>query len=195
MADPNARTCPECGHIEEGSRAAMRMGAHRRSKHGVVGATHGRDRPKDRAPKRKATGAPKPPSLASDLRRTFKMLGTVVSVADPYCGKVLIDRSGPTADALARLAAEDPRVARWLRTIGKAGPYGALVIAVGELALPIAAHHGLIAPELAVLTGSPVPPSRPARPKPGDLGKLMTDPNGHEPASEGAPEWSQPPRG
>lgn len=186
-------TCPECEAagtrtVFEGDGAALRLGGHRRRAHGVVGKTHGRDRKRDRAPR--AASKPRTPSLSKDLRSTFRVLGTVVSAVDPYCGKVLIDRSGPTADALARLAAEDPRVARFLRGLGKAGPYGALLVAVGELAVPIAAHHGLLDPTMAVLVGSPLPPRprdrRAAIPeiRP-DLGALLTDPNGHEQESSG----------
>jgi len=194
------RKCPDCERTFTGPQAALNLGAHRRGAHGTVGATHGRDkgRKRDRAP-RATTAKPRQPSLAKDLRSTFKVLGTVVSIADPYCGKVLIDRSGPTADALARLAAEDPRVARWLRVLGKSGPYGALLIAAGEMAVPIAAHHGLLAPEMALLVGAPPPPYRGPEKAAhlseaeaeAMLGAILTDPNGHE-ATEDVAERAEP---
>ncbi len=166
------RACPECGEkadkqgrLFEGPSGPMFLGLHRRREHGVAGTSKpspgsgpprgARGRPrKDRAPAAK----PRAPSLKADLRRVFKIVGAVVGVADPYCGGVLVDHSGAFCDALARLAAEDPRIARWLAALGKAGPYGALALAAGELAIPIAAHHGLVAPEATILVGV-TPPS------------------------------------
>ncbi len=168
---PEPKTCPECGAEADdqgrrfdGPSGAMFLGLHRRRKHGVAG-TSGKDRngtrarARDRAPK---SAAPRPPSLKTDLRRMFRVVGTVVAVVDPYCGGVLIDHSEGFCDALARLAQEDPRIARWLKALSKAGPYGALVVAAGEMVIPIAAHHGLIAPEATVLIGVAPPPVRPA---------------------------------
>lgn len=168
MSDPDrVKDCPECKEAGkattfEGERAAMRLGAHRRREHGIVGATAGKPhrRIKDRAPRPKA--APQS-SLGADLKRSFKVIGTVVGVVDPYCGDVLIKHSGSFCDALARLAKEDPRIGRWLSALGKAGPYGALFVASAELAIPIAAHHGLIAPEAAVFVGVNPPTPRTSR--------------------------------
>lgn len=159
-APEGAKVCPECGQWWEGSTAPMRLGAHRKQAHGVTGSgEHRRRRPRgDRAPKQATTE--RKPSLAADLQRVFKVVGAVVGVADPYCGRILENRSGEFCKALARLAAEDPRIERWLRGLGKAGPYGALLVASAELAIPIAAHHGAVPPELALLTGAPVPPAR-----------------------------------
>jgi hypothetical protein len=96
----------------------------------------------------------------------FALAGTVVeALGDAYCGRILTERSGPLADALARLAVEDERIARWLSRIGSAGPYGALVVAAAEVAIPIAAHHGVLGPGWAMLAGAPPPPtSEPASP-------------------------------
>lgn len=133
--------CPDCGrHFTTEAHLATHRNA-------------GHDR---KAPK--ARRAPKA-TLATDLRKAFTLVGTVVeALGDPYCGRVLADRSGPLADALARLAVEDERIARWLGRMSAAGPYGALVVAGAEIAIPIAAHHGLLGAGWAELAGAPPVP-------------------------------------
>jgi hypothetical protein len=142
----------------------MQLGLHRRRAHGIEGRDAGKKR--DRAPRRSPAGGKRAPSLKADLRRTFRLAGTVVGVFDPYCGSILMDRTEHLADAIARLAQDDPRIARWLSAIGRAGPYGALMVAAAEVAVPIAAHHGLMAPEIAALFGAPPIPSPAPAPEP-----------------------------
>lgn len=162
------RTCPECsaeadkqGRRFDGPSGSMWLGLHRKRDHGVAGKGKPDRKPKagkDRAPKTSIAG--KPASLKSDLGKLFKLIGTVVAVADPYCGNVLVKHSKGFSDALADLATQDPRIARWLRGLSKAGPYGALIMAAGELAIPIAAHHGAVPAELTLLIGVDPPPPR-----------------------------------
>jgi len=142
-----------CKHREPNP---MLLGLHRKRAHGIAGKPKAKKTRPDRPPKE--VGAARPPSLKKDLARVFKLVGTVVGVVDPYCGGILADRSGGLCEALARLADEDPRIGRWLRALGKGGPYGALVVAAGEVAIPIAAHHGRVPPAAAILVGAPLPP-------------------------------------
>lgn len=165
---PEPKTCPECsaeadkqGRRFDGPQGAMFLGLHRRREHGVEGtsATAGkRKRRQDRGPRQPRK--PKTPPLSADLRRVFQVVGTVLAVADPYCGSILVDRSTAFCDALARLAETDERIGRWLRALARSGPYGALLVAAGQMAIPIAAHHELVPPEVTMLVGAPMPPSR-----------------------------------
>jgi hypothetical protein len=154
----------------------MALGRHRRHKHGIEGRTH-KAKPKDR---RAPSGVPRKPPLSKDLRRVFTLVGTVVSAAgDTYCGGILIDRSGPLADALARLASEDARIAKWIARASSVGPYGALVVAAAEVAVPIAAHHGLIGSGWAELVGAPSPTAPAPEPEPSPTDEVKLEPDAH----------------
>jgi hypothetical protein len=165
MPEASSRTCELCGHVEEGPQAALRMGQHKKRAHGIAGSsptTAKRQRRRERggrdqAPRQKTER--RGPSLRSDTRRVFQVVGQMVGVLDPYCGKVLQERSSDFANALADLAATDPRIERWLRSLGTGSRYGALIVAAGQIAIPIGAHHGFVAPELAVLSGAEPPPT------------------------------------
>lgn len=197
-----ARTCPECsaeadkqGRRFDGPSGSMWLGLHRKRDHGVAGKGDHKPKPrKDRAPK--DASAHKPASIKSDLRKLFKLVGTLVAVVDPYCGNVLVAHSAKFSDALADLATQDPRIAKWLRGLSKAGPYGALIMAAGELAIPIAAHHGAVPPELTLLIGVDLPPPKgrsaridlvsaaPSPPSPEDPGDIIDGSVPRRPATD-----------
>jgi uncharacterized C2H2 Zn-finger protein len=146
--------CPECGKTFGTS---ARLGAHRSRVHGYRSSRRGVARTREASPRSKRL------SLRGDLRRVFQTVGVIVSVVDPYCGGVLANRSETFCDAVAALAARDPKIERWLRALSRAGPYGAIVLGAAEIAVPIAAHHGLLSPGIAVLLGAPMqeePPSQ-----------------------------------
>lgn len=132
--------------------AAASLGLHRKRKHGYTP-----ERKQRRHRERRPAGR-RPSSLRADLHRAFLVLGTLVTAAgDPVCGEVLSARSRTFTDALADLAARDPRIERWLRALGRGGPYAAVLLGAAEIMIPIAAHHGLLAPGIAgLLAGGPV---------------------------------------
>lgn len=145
--------CPECKETGKtitfaGPMAPMDRGRHRRREHGVVGSSRTterrRSRPADRAPRApRVPGAPKPSTLRADLRKGFKLAGKAVTkMGDSHCGEILEKRSGSFCDALADVLQENPRLKAWIQAVSRRSPYIALVVAGGELAIPIAAHHG-----------------------------------------------------
>lgn len=142
--------------------AALWLGQHKKRAHGIAGSSPTTAKRKrrqgrgDRAPRER--GDKRPPPLKGEIQSVFRLVGGIVGVVDPFCGDVLAKQSDEFAGALAEVAKRDARVERWLRGMGTVGPYGALFLAAGKLALPIAAHHGLVDPILAGMAGAPVPP-------------------------------------
>jgi len=170
MSQAHCDTCGLDQPTDSKQPAALWLGSHKQRVHGIAGssATTGKRRRRkerggglgDRAPRARSGGGgggSTKATIARDLRATFQVIGGLVRVVDPYCGSVLQTRSDDFCKALAEVAAGNAQIMRWMSAAGKAGPYGALIISAGALAVPIAAHHRLIDPDLAALVGAPIP--------------------------------------
>lgn len=88
-------------------------------------------------------------------------IGTAVSFFDQIDGEIILVQTGEVAEALATLADEDARVAKALDAMSTGGAYGAFLMALAGMVIPIMAHHGLVP---AFLAGALVPqaPQAPA---------------------------------
>ena len=88
-------------------------------------------------------------------------IGTAVSFFDQFDGEVILVQTSEVAEALATLADEDARVAKALDAMSTGGAYGAFLMALAGMVLPIMAHHNLIP---GFLAGALVPqtPQQPA---------------------------------
>lgn len=82
--------------------------------------------------------------LRDSLDEMITSIGLGVSLANEADGVAIIEGGPKLADALAALAASNPRIAKALtRTTGAAG-WGGVVIALSGILVPIAANHGLV---------------------------------------------------
>jgi hypothetical protein len=81
------------------------------------------------------------------------LVGTGVFMVERFDGLVILDRSEATATALVAVAQENKQVRKVLESLVAVTVYGALVTAVASIAVPIAAHHGVVPiPELTAAT-------------------------------------------
>lgn len=83
-------------------------------------------------------------NLERKLLEQLGWIGMGVAAIDPVCGPAILDGSERLAAALARLADENPRIKRVLTASLEGSAWAELFVAVGMIALPMAAHHGLI---------------------------------------------------
>ena len=120
--------------------------------------------PSDTAPKR---GRPKGStnrstmsvkSIEEGLNQQFTILGTVVSMANAYDGRVILEGTPQLSKALADLCDKNPKVKRNIERMLAGGTYGEVLIAAGLIAVPIMANHGLMPPSIASLYGQAIPP-------------------------------------
>jgi hypothetical protein len=88
--------------------------------------------------------ASKSDKMRRELLSMFGMIGLGLTAIEPYDGMVVMDRAEPTVDALMAVAAENERVRKVLESMIEVGVWAALGTAVAGIALPIAAHHGVL---------------------------------------------------
>jgi hypothetical protein len=125
----------------------------------------GRGRPRkdptDTAPRQRATTARKPSaaSLEKRLAGSLTMLGTVVSLASPSDGIVVVSGVPALAASLAKLAEENPAVRANLERMLTAGAWSGVIAAVLPIALGIMANHGAVPAPIAAMLGATVPGS------------------------------------
>lgn len=97
-------------------------------------------------------------SLTPQLSMFFGSIGATVYAFDQTCGQSIMQGTPALAEALDELARENENVRRVLEGLMTAGTYSKLVVAVAGIALPIAAHHGLLPEGLAAgIPGVPTP--------------------------------------
>ena len=84
--------------------------------------------------------------LRQAIERTLALVGTSVSMFEPFDGAVILAAAEDTAEALDRIAKDSPAVARVLNnlTAGGGGTPIALAMALAPIAVPILHHHGLL---------------------------------------------------
>lgn len=95
----------------------------------------------ERAP-RAATPRAKP--LDKRLSEAVGLVGLGVGMADPVCGGVIAARADDLGRAIANVARENPALAVWLDRLLTGTVYGELFAVSLSIALPIAAHHGML---------------------------------------------------
>jgi hypothetical protein len=113
----------------------------------------------DTKPKAATKTAPRKASLEKRLATALSSVGAMtcglsaLSGSQPLKadGLVIIGNSANMAEAINRVADEDPRVKAALERMLSAGAWSGVVAAVAPVVLAIAANHGAIPPALAAL--------------------------------------------
>lgn len=123
----------------------------------------------DKAPK---SSAPKPrkADLETRLTGTLTSLGLAVSASGAMSGKdavqddgvAIISHAPSIAEALAKVAKNDPRVAAALERMLTAGVWSGLIAATLPLVVTIGANHGAIPESVAGLLAGQAPEPAPA---------------------------------
>jgi hypothetical protein len=112
--------------------------------------------PKDDKPPR-TPRAKKAPALAPRLTTAMVTIGTLVGLVDQFDGLAICQGAPAFADALAEAAEENPKLKAALERALTIGTMGKVTTAGAAIALPIAAHHGLIPKALMNLFGGAAP--------------------------------------
>lgn len=102
-------------------------------------------------------------SMEAPLRELFKGAADLVELAgDDYCSGIIRDRADHLAKAWGKLAKRNDTVYRILLTLTSTSEWGEAVMITLATAVPIAAHHGWLPEEAAMLStmGFVVPPSQ-----------------------------------
>lgn len=95
-------------------------------------------------------------ALRDALDATWGGIGTVLMFAgDSYCAEAVMDRGPKVTEALLELARQNDRVRRVLETFATGSAWSGVAMAGLGVAVPIAAHHGLVPEELARMMGAP----------------------------------------
>lgn len=102
---------------------------------------HKTNRPKAAASSGRMT---KDARLRQDLATMMGTLGFALMMVEAYDGLVVIDRTEATVDALMDVAEHEPKVKKILEQMVTVSVWGQVSMAVAGLALPIAAHHGVL---------------------------------------------------
>lgn len=97
-------------------------------------------------PRRRRSSTKLAQELGSGLTKAFTVIGTLVSTKDPYAGSVIMRRSDALGEAWGKLAAQNPKIARYLDLAQKTGVYGEVAFVTASVVLPIMAHKGMFPP-------------------------------------------------
>lgn len=81
--------------------------------------------------------------IGGGLTKAFAIAGSLIATKDPYAGSVIIRRSDALGDAWGKLAAANPKIARYLDIAQKTGVYGEALIVTASVVLPIMANRGM----------------------------------------------------
>lgn len=106
-------------------------------------------RPKKLVTDRKPTSRKNPQrmtdaALRMELSNLIQGFGAVMLAVDPFDGSVIISGSDALVEALMVMANQNPTFRKWLESGSSSMTWVQLAIAVGAIALPIAAHHKII---------------------------------------------------
>lgn len=128
----------------------------------------GRPRKDAAAPAAAAAKRPRPTKaapvdLASKLTELLTVAGLAVGMANPVDGLIISSNAQTLATALGKLAEENDSVRRVLLGLVTGSAWGAVLMAAGSIALPIAANHGakipmgeqMLAPYRAMVAPAP----------------------------------------
>jgi hypothetical protein len=117
----------------------------------------------------RTSSAPRKASLEKRLTASLCSVGGMVAGLSAVTGSqplaadglVIIQQSADMAEAINRLAEEDPRIKAGLEKMLSAGAWSGVMAAVLPVVLAIGGNHGLIPPQLAAMFAT-VPQSEPA---------------------------------
>lgn len=117
-----------------------------------------KDKPPDTHKGKRKRGRPKGSrSMASyvkieeELNATMGAVGIMVSVRDPYCGGVVLDRGPALSEALTALARQNPRVRKALSSAIATTSWTGVIAVSLSIAVPILAHHKIVPSQLAAV--------------------------------------------
>jgi hypothetical protein len=82
--------------------------------------------------------------LRQDLTTMLGSVGMALMLVESYDGLVVMDRTPATVDALMEVAAQNPKFRKTLEQMVTVSVWSQVSLAVAGIALPIAAHHGII---------------------------------------------------
>lgn len=99
-------------------------------------------------------------TISDGVQSTLALAGMLVSAFDAYDGEIILTRSPQVAEALTRLADQNAQVRQALSAFFRVSVYGELAAVLATIAVPIAANHGVLPREAAMLVGAPVPEPR-----------------------------------
>lgn len=129
-----------CDKTYEGAQAAQKMGAHRRSAHGVAA-----ERPAARKrPARRKAAAPKA-DVAGAMAFWYMSMGQLMVMRGDPCGEAIMAAAPNCGDWWQEMAAHYPPLGRFLSA--SAGPSGALTLAYTgimvhmPILVAVQAHH------------------------------------------------------
>lgn len=103
---------------------------------------------RERKPSNARTSTGRKKSLTKPLTGTFATIGTMVSIANPTDGAIIIQGSERLAEALNNLAKENDRVYRALSAMIEVSVWGEVGGAVLAIVLPIMVNHDVLPVEL-----------------------------------------------
>jgi hypothetical protein len=82
--------------------------------------------------------------LRQDLTTMLGGVGMALMLVEPFDGLVIVDRTPATVDALMEVAAQNPKFRKTLEQMVTVSVWSQVSLAVAGIALPIAAHHGIL---------------------------------------------------
>lgn len=119
----------------------------------ILPPTRAADRP-DKPPR-----AARKKSLVRPLDELFTTIGTVVYAVNPVDGQAILNGSNNLATALNTVAKDNAQLYKSLERLVTGSAWGAVFIAAGAIAIPIAANHNLLPFNIPGLTPEPTPPT------------------------------------
>jgi hypothetical protein len=84
--------------------------------------------------------------LRVKLAELLTLGGMMAGLANPIDGLIITNNADQLASALAKLAEENEQVRKVLTSLVTGSAWGGVLLAVGSIALPIAANHGISVP-------------------------------------------------
>lgn len=106
---------------------------------------------------KRGPGRPAKASLKAQLTAELTFLGTTVFFVNRYDGQVILTKASDTAEALDKLASENPKIKKALENMLSFSTWSAVGMALASIAVPIAANHNLAPDNFAAMFGVPSP--------------------------------------
>lgn len=121
------------------------------------GENSGRVATPSRAGRSTRPPAPSIQSLEARLTEQLTIMGMFVGLIDQYDGTVIVAGGPRFAAALTKLARENPSIRKALEMMLEGSAWAEVIVAGGMIALPIAAHHGMLPNQLGQKLAPEVP--------------------------------------
>jgi hypothetical protein len=121
------------------------------------------NRTADKAPKQPRGGGRTSvhKQVQEGLTGLYALTGTLVALANPYDGQIIILRAKAMAESLEMALRGNDAAYKVLLLITKSGAWLPLAMAYGSVGVGMAANHGLITPGAVDIFDLPRPPERP----------------------------------